>query len=155
MDHHDVLRLDQQVCFPLYSLSRQVTQAYQPLLKPLGLTYPQYLVMLVLWQAQQESRLPLAVNDLCRELWLDTGTVTPLLKRMEARQWLTRQRSQQDERRVLVDLSNEGKALRQAAESIPQQLMCQLQASGEELTQLRQLLQRWQQQLSELGNLSE
>lgn len=155
MDHHDVLRLDQQVCFPLYSLSRQVTQAYQPLLKPLGLTYPQYLVMLVLWQAQQESRLPLAVNDLCRELWLDTGTVTPLLKRMEARQWLTRQRSQQDERRVLVDLSNEGKALRQAAESIPQQLMCQLQVSGEELTQLRQLLQRWQQQLSELGNLSE
>ncbi|ASP39582.1 MarR family transcriptional regulator [Bacterioplanes sanyensis] len=144
------LQLQQQLCFPLYSLSRQVTQAYQPLLKPLGLTYPQYLVMLVLWQAREEQRLPLAVGELCRELQLDTGTVTPLLKRMEANGLLQRRRSTQDERRVMIELTADGLSLKTRAESVPEQLLCRLQVSPQELQQMRDLLQSWQRQLSQL-----
>ncbi|GGY35386.1 transcriptional regulator [Bacterioplanes sanyensis] len=152
MAHQDsrLLRLDQQLCFPLYSLSRQVTQAYQPLLRPLGLTYPQYLVMLVLWQAEAEQRLPLAVSDLCRELMLDTGTVTPLLKRMAERGWLTRERCQQDERRVLIDLTEAGLQLRDKAQAIPEQLLCRLSLPLEEVERMREQLQQWQRQLQQL-----
>ena len=112
------LYLDNQICFAVYSLSRQITQAYQPLLKPLGLTYPQYLVMLVLWQAEEEQQLPLTVKMLCERLLLDTGTVTPLLKRMEAAGWLQRSRAQHDERVVLVNLTDHGLALRRQAAEI-------------------------------------
>ncbi|MEH6450375.1 MAG: MarR family transcriptional regulator [Oleispira sp.] len=140
------LHLDNQLCFSLYSLSRKVIQNYTPLLKPLGLTYPQYLVMLVMWQGLEVEQLGLAVSQLTEKLKLDTGTVTPLLKRMEAKGLLSRQRSEQDERIVIVSLTAEGRALRDAAKHIPQALLCQAKAglgddeSAEEGVQAEQLI---------------
>ena len=96
MDPRDeALRLDHQLCFPLYACARKVTQAYTPFLKPLGLTYTQYLVMLVLWESDG-----LRVTELCERLYLDTGTLTPVLKKMEQAGLLDRRRSVQDERQV-------------------------------------------------------
>lgn len=140
---HPQLHLDNQVCFSVYSLSRQITQAYQPLLKPLGLTYPQYLVMMVLWQAYEEQQLPVTVKHLCERLMLDTGTVTPLLKRMEAAGWLMRQRSQQDERVVLVDLTDQGVELRDQASQVPLKLACNVGFDVNEAITLRDKIKSW------------
>ncbi|MDA0181968.1 MarR family transcriptional regulator [Solirubrobacter phytolaccae] len=116
------LALDQQVCFALYSASRAVTAAYRPLLEPLGLTYPQYLVMLALWEQS-----PRTVRELGTTLNLESGTLSPLLKRMEANGLVTRTRSTADERQVLVGLTKAGRALRERAETVPAQLA---QAAG-------------------------
>ncbi len=89
----EYLRLDNQLCFPLYALSRQITNIYRPMLEKLGLTYPQYLVMMVLWEEKTAS-----VKSLGERLWLDSGTLTPLLKRMEASGLIRRERSSDDER---------------------------------------------------------
>jgi DNA-binding MarR family transcriptional regulator len=140
--HVDWLQLDNQVCFALYSTSLAMTKLYKPLLAPLGLTYPQYLAFLVLWE-----RDGLTVGELGERLFLDSGTLTPLLKRMESAGWLQRQRAADDERRVLVSLTPEGRALRQKARNVPSQLA---QASGcnvGELTDLTQRLQHLRQQL--------
>jgi DNA-binding MarR family transcriptional regulator len=134
------LHLDNQLCFSLYSLSRKVIQNYTPLLKPLDLTYPQYLVMLVMWQGLESGQVGLAVSQLTEKLKLDTGTVTPLLKRMEAKDLLTRKRSEQDERIVLVSLTSSGIDLREAAKLIPQALLCQGDADAKNLIQLRETL---------------
>ena len=138
----DWLQLDNQVCFALYSTSLAMTKLYKPLLAPLGLTYPQYLAFLVLWE-----RDALTVGELGERLFLDSGTLTPLLKRMEAAGWLQRQRAADDERRVIVSLTPEGRALRQKARVVPAQLA---QASGcnvDELTDLTHRLQLLRQQL--------
>jgi DNA-binding MarR family transcriptional regulator len=108
------LRLDNQLCFALYSASLAMTKLYKPLLEALQLTYPQYLVMLVLWETDGMS-----VSALGERLYLDSGTLTPLLKRMEAGGLLHRRRSTEDERRVEVFLSPEGRALKSKAISIP------------------------------------
>jgi DNA-binding MarR family transcriptional regulator len=135
------LHLENQLCFSLYRLSRMVTQSYTPLLKPLDITYPQYLVLLVLWQNEEQGLLFMSVSQLTQALQLDTGTVTPLLKRMEAKGILSRQRDQKDERVVLVELTDHGRALRELAKSIPQQLMCQAEVDGEQIQKLRDDLQ--------------
>jgi len=148
LDQYPELHLDNQLCFSLYSLSRKVIQNYTPLLKPLALTYPQYLVMLVMWQGlegrregKQESKLGgLAVSQLTEKLKLDTGTVTPLLKRMESKGLLSRKRSEKDERIVMVSLTPEGIALREAARPIPQALLCQADADAQQMIQLRETL---------------
>ena len=108
------LRLDRQLCFALYSASLSMTKLYKPLLKPLGLTYPQYLVMLVLWE--QDG---LTVSEAGERLALDSGTLTPLLKRLEAAGLLRRLRDAADERRVLLHLSPAGRALKQRARAVP------------------------------------
>jgi DNA-binding MarR family transcriptional regulator len=108
------LRLDNQLCFALYSASLAMTKLYKPLLEALQLTYPQYLVMLVLWETDG-----LSVSALGERLFLDSGTLTPLLKRMETSGLLRRQRSTEDERRVEVFLSAEGRALKAKAVSVP------------------------------------
>lgn len=134
----DPLKLENQICFPLYAAARLVIREYQPLLERLGLTYPQYLVLLVLWE--QDG---LSVNEITRRLLLETSTLTPLLKRMEAQGWLTRRRSPQDERRVIVRLTPEGKALRAQAAAIPEQLVAGLTVegvTGEDLRALQQQL---------------
>jgi DNA-binding MarR family transcriptional regulator len=118
------LHLDNQLCFPVYTLSRLITQAYQPVLKKLGLTYPQYLVMLVLWEADEQERLPVPVRFITDRLLLDTGTVTPLLKRMEEAGLLSRRRSSADERVVEICLTEQGKVLRSQAETVPFELLC-------------------------------
>lgn len=125
----DTLKLDNQFCFVLYALSRQVTALYRPLLKPLGLTYPQYLVMLVLWEAEGadvgELREGIPVKALCSKLMLDTGTLTPLLKRMEQQGLIVRNRSRQDEREVRVMLTEAGQLMKDKAKDIPFTMLCQ------------------------------
>ncbi len=110
----DPLRLDRQVCFPLYAATNLINRLYTPVLRELGLTYPQYLVLLVLWEAA-----PQTVGSLGSRLYLDSGTLTPLLKRMEAGGLISRRRDPEDERRVLVTLTEQGRRLRDAARHVP------------------------------------
>jgi DNA-binding MarR family transcriptional regulator len=110
----EALKLSNQLCFPIYAAANAIQKAYRPHLAPLGLTYPQYLVMLVLWE-----RDGLSLGDIGRRLRLDSGTLTPLLKRLEVAGLVTRRRSDQDERVVLIALTEEGRALKAKAEPIP------------------------------------
>ena len=132
LPHTSMLTLDEQFCFALYSASHAMTKTYKPMLERLGLTYPQYLVMLVLWE--QDGIL---VKDIGARLYLDSGTLTPLLKRLESGGMLIRARDPHDERQVRITLTRAGQAMRAQAEAIPEQLLC---ASGQEaqtLTRLR------------------
>lgn len=116
------LRLSNQLCFPVYAASRLITREYQPHLEKLGITYPQYLVLLVLWEGDGKT-----VNDISSRLILNTNTLTPLLKRMEALGLLTRKRSDIDERKVLIRLTKKGKEMKREASAIPQELINGLQ----------------------------
>ena len=131
------LRLDQQLCFALYAATRAVMQAYQPALGELGITYPQYLVLLVLWEGDG-----LSVSAIGDRLYLDSGTLTPLLKRLEAAGLVRRQRSREDERVVHVFLTPAGQKLRRRAQGIPEALACRLAMAPEELVRLRSDVQR-------------
>jgi MarR family transcriptional regulator, organic hydroperoxide resistance regulator len=131
------LILDQQVCFPLYAASRAMTGVYRPKLDALGLTYPQYLVMLVLWEDDGRS-----VGELCAALALDSGTLSPLLKRLEAAGLVERSRSAADERRVEIRLTECGRELRAQACGIPAEIAEATGLSLEELVALRETLQR-------------
>jgi MarR family transcriptional regulator, organic hydroperoxide resistance regulator len=133
----DLLRLDNQLCFALYAASRAVTQAYQPVLAPLGLTYPQYLVMLVLWEEDGAS-----VGRLGERLELDSGTLTPLLKRLEAQGLVTRARAERDERVVEVHLTAKGRALKRRAGEVPRSLVCNAKLPLSEIGRLRDELRR-------------
>lgn len=133
----DAPRLDRQVCFALYSASKAATAVYRPMLEELGLTYPQYLVMLVLWESD-----PRSVRELGEELGLDSGTLSPLLKRLEALGLVERRRSAQDERRVEVFLTDAGVSLSTKAQSIPQRLAAAAGLSAADLDQLRNTLSR-------------
>ena len=113
-DDGDPLDLDRQVCFPLYAASNLINRLYRPALSQMGLTYPQYLVMLVLWK-----KAPQSVGALGDVLYLDSGTLTPLLKRMETAGLISRTRDAVDERRVLIDLTDKGRDLRSDAEKVP------------------------------------
>ena len=139
-----ILRLDNQVCFALYSASLAMTKLYKPLLDRIGLTYPQYLVMLVLWEQDGVT-----VSELGERLFLDSGTLTPLLKRLEAQGQIARLRDVQDERRVRITLTAEGRALRDQAEAIPQCVLQSSQCSIAELTALTIELKQLRDRLSE------
>lgn len=130
-DPCESLMLDNQLCFALYSTSLLMTKVYKPLLQALGLTYPQYLAMMVLWEEDG-----LTVGEISSRLLTDPGSLTPLLKRLEAEGLLSRTRSREDERVVVVELTEAGRALQDKAMGIPQ---CILGASGLELDQLRKL----------------
>lgn len=140
----ELLKLDNQLCFALYALSRKVTALYRPLLEPLGITYPQYLVFLVMWETQAGIApaffTGVPVKLLCKRLQLDTGTLTPLLKRMEADAWLTRERSRNDEREVLIKLTQQGLDLRQQAQNVPISLLCKVGGEGLALMEIQQKL---------------
>ena len=127
--------LDQQVCFALAIASRSVIALYRPLLEPMGLTHPQYLVMLALWEEE-----PLRVADLARLLELDPGTLSPLLKRLEAAGYLRRERDPRDERALAVVLTEKGRALRDDAEAIPPAIVERLGMPVEELLELHRRL---------------
>ncbi len=137
------LQLDQQLCFALYASSLAMTKLYKPLLEPLGLTYPQYLVMLVLWEADGIS-----VSTLGQRLSLDSGTLTPLLKRLEAGALISRRRARDDERRVDIFLSDAGRALKAQALGIPPQLACASACSLDELVSLTRRLHELRKHLS-------
>jgi DNA-binding MarR family transcriptional regulator len=133
----EALRLDSQLCFLLYGASRAVTQMYQPLLEPLGITYPQYLVMLVLWEEDGAS-----VRTLCDRLYLDSGTLTPLLTRLESAGLVRRERSAADARVVDIHLTTEGKKLKRTARAVPEALLCRLGLPLAELARVRGELKR-------------
>src|ERR1700756_4474597 len=118
------LALDDQLCFKLYAASRGVTRAYKPMLDQLGLTYPQYLVMLVLWEWQAAAVSQPTVKALGERLMLDSGTLTPLLKRLEQLALVRRQRSAQDEREVHLSLTDEGRHLRDQVQPLKARLLC-------------------------------
>lgn len=138
------LQLDSQLCFALYSTSRALTKIYQPLLKKLStdLTYPQYLVLLALWEQDQQT-----VGSLCEMLLLDTGTLTPLLKRMEAAGWLLRQRDDADERVVQVSLSKKAQRLQAKALTIPPCIIAASCSPHAELMALTRRIQVLREQL--------
>jgi len=144
----DWLALDQQLCFALYSTSLAMTKLYKPLLEPMGLTYPQYLVMLVLWEQKPEGDA-LTVSALGERLNLDSGTLTPLLKRLEAAGLITRQRDVGDERRVRVQPTAAGSALREQALRIPPTIACATQCELHEISQLTQRLKVLRGQLQQ------
>lgn len=133
------LELDNQICFALYSASRAIVRAYTPLLADLGLTYPQYLVMLVLWEQPDES---VGVGELGRRLHLDSGTLTPLLKRLEGLGHVTRRRHGTDERRVVIALTSAGLALRERAVGFPSEIGQRTGLSIGRLVELRDELAR-------------
>lgn len=133
----DGLELDKQVCFALYAATRAVTQLYRPVLDALGLTYPQYLVMLVLWERGAST-----VKQLGQALELDSGTLSPLLKRLEAQGYVRRERSVEDERVVLVNLTDAGAALRTRASGVPRRIAGATGMEFVELEMLRQNLVR-------------
>jgi MarR family transcriptional regulator, organic hydroperoxide resistance regulator len=132
MDGSDVPRLDDQLCFALYAASRAVVQAYQSLLEPLDVTYPQYLVMLVLWEDADVT-----VGHLGDRLHLDSGTLTPLLKRLEARGLIERRRARHDERVVEIHLTAAGRALKRKATAVPRELLCKAKLPLDQLVRLR------------------
>jgi DNA-binding MarR family transcriptional regulator len=129
--------LDEQVCFALYSTSLAMTKAYKPLLENLGLTYPQYLAMLVLWETDDVT-----VKDMAARLNLDPATVTPLLKRLEAQGLVERVRGTDDERLVYVRLTSAGKALKRQARDVPGAILCATQQTADFLLRLRDDLTR-------------
>lgn len=131
---YEQLKLDNQLCFPVYAASRLITREYQPFLDKLGITYPQYLVLMVLWET---NTIP--VNDIAKKLILNTNTITPLLKRMEQQGLITRARSETDERKVLVQLTEKGKTLQEEAALIPEELVKRLSESELKLDDLIQL----------------
>lgn len=138
------LRLDNQVCFALYSASLAMTKLYKPLLDDIGLTYPQYLVMLVLWE--QDG---ITVSELGERLYLDSGTLTPLLKRLEASGHIRRARDAQDERRVRIALTAQGLGLRDQAERIPHCVLESSQCTLPELVALTSQLKNLRERLSQ------
>lgn len=126
------LKLENQLCFPFYAVSRLLTKAYQPHLQALGLTYPQYLVLLLLWEHEE-----LTVKELGEQLLLDSGTLTPLLKRLAGRQLLSRRRDPHDERSVRIGLLPAGQALQAQACDIPAQLLARAGLNAEQFAALR------------------
>ena len=134
-DQNPMLALDNQICFALYAANRAVTARYRPLLAGLGLTYPQYLVMLVLWEERR-----LNVKTLGMRLYLDSGTLTPVLKSLEAKGYVIRTRSSEDERVLMVEVTPEGDALKERAMAIPHRMNGLTALSDEEANQLYHLL---------------
>ena len=126
------LLLGNQICFAIYSTAHAFNRVYKPLLDRIGLTYPQYLVMLVLWE-----RDGLPVKDIGEQLFLDSGTLTPLLKRLEAADLITRSRSTRDERQVLITLTSRGQALRDKARAVPQAILAASACSVTELVEMK------------------
>lgn len=135
------LKLNNQICFPLYSVSRLITKAYKPFLDEMGLTYPQYLVLMVLWEDDN-----LAVNQISKKLLLDTNTLSPLLKRMEKMELVQRARTLPDERCVIVQLTGKGNKLKAKAASVPEKLLGVLleeKVKLSEILQLKDMLNDW------------
>ena len=141
---YPTLELDRQLCFPIYAAARAVVRAYGPLLDSVGLTYPQYLTLLALWGSPDG---PMTVGELGQRLRLDTGTLTPLLKRLEKAGHLSRRRDPDDERRVLLDLTDQGWALRDRVAHVPDALLRSLDLSAEDFAELRRLLDQLLDQL--------
>ncbi len=133
--NYDLLKLENQLCFPLYACSKEIIRKYKPFLDPLGLTYTQYITLLALWEEDN-----LTVKALGEKLYLDSGTLTPLLKKMELQSLITRVRSSDDERNVYIKLTEKGRGLRAKASVVPEQIGKCISLSPEEVRFLHQTL---------------
>lgn len=123
------LLLGNQLCFPLYASARKIVAAYNPFLKEIGLTYPQYVTMMVLWEEKK-----ITMHNLGKRLYLDSGTLTPVLKKLENMGYVTRSRKPEDERVVIVEITPEGQALREKAEKVPYAMGCLINRKGDLFT---------------------
>jgi DNA-binding MarR family transcriptional regulator len=135
MEDFDALKLENQLCFPLYACSKEVVRKYKPFLTPLGLTYTQYIVMMILWEKSSTT-----VKDLGLRLFLDSGTLTPLLKKLELDGLIIRQRDSNDERSVIITITGKGLSLREKASDIPSKIGACIPLSPEEVQTLYKLL---------------
>lgn len=133
---YEQLKLDKQLCFTVYACSREIIKLYKPYLYKLNLTYTQYITMLVMWEDEVVS-----AKDLGSKLYLDSGTLTPLLKKLEKLKLVTRNRSKEDERILMVTLTNKGRALKEVAKVIPKDIVSKMGISVEDLTEIRSSLQ--------------
>lgn len=134
---NEMLKLENQLCFPLYACAKEVVRRYMPLLEPLGLTYTQYLAMMVMWEHKSIS-----VKDMSKLLYLDSGTLTPMLKKMEKSGLISRRRSEKDERMVIVSITERGEALQEKAAEIPVKIAGCLTLDSDEAMQLYTLLHK-------------
>ena len=138
MTEKSELFLPEQICFPLYASSRMITRLYKPLLEELELTYPQYLVLMVLWQEEQ-----LSVSELGKRLYLNTNTLTPLIKKMKDNGLVKKTRSDEDERTVFITITPKAKDLRKKAKTVPSELLQSLQMSEEDIETVREIMWRF------------
>lgn len=137
MENHHSLQLENQLCFPLYAIAKEIIGLYRPFLDAIDITYPQYLVMMVLWE-----RDGLTVNQIGAKLYLDSGTLTPLLKRLEVKGFIIRKRKKEDERVVEVFLADKGRNLQQKACEIPAKMREKLNLTIEDLVELKETVQK-------------
>lgn len=132
---NEMLKLENQLCFPLYACAKEVVRRYTPFLEPLGLTYTQYIAMMVLWEHKSVT-----VKELGKKLYLDSGTLTPMLKKMEKAGWLVRERSRSDERVVVITITSFGERLQERAADIPLRMSQCLRLDSDEAMRLYSLL---------------
>lgn len=137
MDKFESLKLSNQVCFPLYAASREVIKLYKPFLDEYNLTYTQYITMLVLWEDEK-----ITIKELCKKLYLDSGTITPVIKKLEAMGLLIKYRDKSDERIVNVELTDKGRELKEEIVKVPEQVSCKVNGSMEDLLILKNLLEK-------------
>lgn len=137
MNNLDMLKLENQLCFPLYACAKEIVRRYTPLLEPLGLTYTQYIAMMVLWEHKNIS-----VKDMGELLYLDSGTLTPMLKKMEKAGWITRKRDEKDERSVIISLTDNGIKLKEKAVKVPAKMIQCINLEQSDAMQLYNLLNK-------------
>ena len=137
MDKFESLKLSNQVCFPLYAASREVIKLYKPFLDEYNLTYTQYITMLVLWEDGK-----ITIKELCKKLYLDSGTITPVRQKLEAMGLLIKYRDKSDERIVNVELTDKGRELKEEIVKVPEQVSCKVNGSMEDLLILKNLLEK-------------
>lgn len=135
MEKYESLKLDNQICFPLYALSREVIKMYKPLLEPHDLTYTQYITMLVMWEEEKIN-----FKELGKKLHLDSGTLTPVLKKLETKGYILKYRSKEDDRVVTVEVTEQGIELKDKVADIPEKLYCNFNGNHEDLWKLKQFL---------------
>ncbi len=136
-ENYDSLKLENQICFPLYACSKEIVRRYKPFLDELDLTYTQYITMMVLWEKKEIN-----VKELGSYLYLDSGTLTPVLKKLESKKYLSRARAKDDERNLIVTITDAGEALKDKAVSIPQKMSQCLEIEAEDAIQLHCILQK-------------
>jgi DNA-binding MarR family transcriptional regulator len=134
-DYREAMKLDNQLCFPIYAASRVITSLYTPYLKPLGLTYTQYIVFLVLWEKDG-----LTIGDICRRLMLDSGTLSPILKKLRGQGYIVKQQSAADERSFIITLTDKGRELQMQAKDIPLQVGSCVHLASDKAVQLHELI---------------
>ena len=133
--NYEQLKLSNQLCFPLYVCSKEIVRHYKPFLDEVDLTYTQYITMMAFWEKNETN-----VKDLGKMLFLDSGTLTPVLKTLESKRFITRERSKEDERNLIVKITNEGLNLREKCKDIPQKVGCCVKLDVEKANQLKTLL---------------